>query len=285
MITTAKPLNARKYKFGVFLPRTAPEWTYSYAVAFSAGTVFLARFLQDGPPVAFGFLVFAAFGFFFRWRKMPILGVVTLAYFLFAPLLVPLGSPAAFMYRTTHFEPMTIVLVVAVIAYLSAQYRLYGLIERAMPPELRAADNKLPDPHCRSVEAIATPKLVRMVVVAAIAVVLGEAAYLLVTELYFEPTELPLPIRWAGGIGAEWSKRPGAVEPWLSRLILTAFGLVAIVGVARFAFWYWRLNRLTPEEGTATLIDDAWVEQHGDLRKIEFWRAWAARRRPRRTGR
>lgn len=280
-----KPIPYPKFRFDFFWPFEPAERTYAVVIGFSVLTIFLARFLIDGPPVAFLFLVSAALGFFFKWRKMPAFGVLLLAYFLFAPLLLPYGPPANHLFRQSHFEPMAMLLAMAVLVYLAAQYRLYGLMDRAMPSDTTTKITSMIDPHLRQVSRDLRPEVVSMCFMMAGCVAAGSIGYLLVTEFYFEPLLDNFPVRFAGRVGQEPSGLPGSVLPWVSRLALTMAGIVLVALMTRFVFWYWRLSSLNGDEAKAIVIDTAWAENHANLRRNGRWEAWAAERTPRREQR
>jgi hypothetical protein len=65
---------------------------------------------------------------------------------------------------------------------------------------------------------------------------------------------------------------------WVGRALILS-GLVLTSGfVAGFGFWYWRLARLTAEEGAAILLDTGWRESRRELSRREVWLAWAVGR-------
>jgi hypothetical protein len=279
----ALPVRRPRFRFGFFFPYTTAEKNYGLVIGLSVLTIFMSRFLTDGPPVAFTFLVTAAMGFFFKWRKMPVTGILILAYFLFAPLLIPLNPPLQMFFRQNHLEPMTVVLAAAVVIYLNAQYRLYSLTDRAMPVEKIDEDTKKDDAWLRSVFVIPKNEIVLLVVAGLGLVVMAEIINLLINEFYFEPSQDAFPIRLAGRTGQEISGRPGSVVPWFSRLMLTIAFLLAFTIVSWFVFWYWRLHNLTKDEGAAVIADQAWASNHPELRRNERWRAWAKNKSSRRS--
>ena len=266
----------------LFLPKSQAEWSYTFLVGAAAGVVFLARFLTDGPIAGLCFLIPAAVGFFFRWQNMPALSVLSLAYFLFAPGLVPIDTSNTLMIRLGHFDPMNIILAMATVTYLAAQYRLFAMIERAMPndkPESQKADR---DQHLRNIDIVPAGEWKRLFFIIGGCVIAAEFLWLGITELYIEPA-LSIPIRWAGPPMSESSGLPGSIPAPLSRLILSVLAIAGFVVVARFAFWYWRLARLNSEEGSAVIADTGWSENRREHMRNEVWRANALARTKRIT--
>ncbi|MFO0936948.1 MAG: hypothetical protein U0798_10585 [Gemmataceae bacterium] len=256
----------------IFYPRTTAEWSYSYMVAASAGVVFLARFLTDGPIAAVFFTIPALVGFFFRRPSMPMIAVIFVTYFLFAPGLVPTFDSNTLRIRLGHFDPMNMILASAVLIYLFAQYRLFALNERAMPndnPHVTKADT---DPHLRKIDGIPKGERIRLFFIACGCVVVAEIAWLAITEYYVEPA-LSNPIRLARPPGLENSMIPGSLPAPASRLLLLSLGIATFVFVTKMAFWYWRLRRLNPQEGTATIADMGWSENRREYLRNESRRA------------
>ena len=263
-----------KTKPRAFLPKTTAEWSYSYLIFFSALAIFLARFLTDGPVPAIGFLAPATIGYLFKWRKMPGLAIFLLAYFLFAPGMIPMSDSLTLLIRLGHFDLMNIILVGAALVYLTAQYRLYVLIDRVIPNEKPDAKKTDSDHFLRKIDAVPSGEFRRLFLMAGLSVVVAEFLWLGITELYVEPA-LSFPIRWAGPPMQEESHLPGSVIPSASRLILLIGSVGLFVAIARFAFWYWRLARIGQTEGAAIVADSGWSEIRREQRRNEYWRARA----------
>lgn len=272
-VTIAKAVPAER-KF--YWPKTPIEQTYSLVVGISAAVIFLARVLTDGPAPAVTFAIPAAVGFLFRKPTMPVLAVIFLAYLLFAPGLVPYGTGETLLIRFGHFDLMNIILVSTSLVYLFSQYRLYGIIRRAMPDDRPDNRTQKIDPHLRTIDAIPSGEILRLVFGLVGCVVLAEFLWLGITELYVEPA-LQFPIRWAGRPMMERGEQrlPGSVPAPASRLILMLLFTGTFVGVARFLFWYLRLARLTPAEGSALVADIGWSENRREQMRQEVWRAKA----------
>lgn len=271
-VTIAKAVPAER-KF--YWPTTPVEQSYSLVVGISAAVIFLARFLTDGPAPAVTFALPAVFGFLFRMPKMPVIAVVVLGYFLFAPAVFPFGTGDTLMIRFGHFDLMNIILVSTTLVYLLAQYRLYGIIRRAMPDDRPDNRTQKVDPHLRVIQAIPSGEILRLVLCLIGCVVLAEFLWLGITELYVEPA-LSFPIRWAGRPMQERDQSlPGNLPAPASRLILMLLFTGTFVAIVRFVFWYLRLARLTPAEGSALVADIGWYENRREQQRQEVWRAKA----------
>ena len=271
-VTLAKAVPAER-RF--YWPKTPVEQTYSLVVGISAAVVFLALFLTDGPVPTVMFALPAIFGFLFRMPKMPAIAMIMLGYFLFAPGIFPFGTGQTQLIRFGHFDLMNIILVSAAIVYLFSQYRLYGIIRRAMPDDRPDNRTQKVDPHLRKIDAIPSGEILRLILSLIGCVVLAEFLWLGITELYVEPA-LTFPIRWAGRPMMEREQwLPGSVPAPVSRLILMLLFTGTFVGVARFLFWYLRLARLTPAEGAALVADIGWSENRREQMRQEVWRAKA----------
>jgi hypothetical protein len=258
-----------------YWPKSPVEQTYSLAIGVSAAVIFLARFLTDGPAPAVTFALPAIFGFLFRMPKMPAIAILMLGYFLFAPGVFPFGTGETLLIRFGHFDLMNIILVSASLVYLFSQYRLYGMIRRAMPDDRPDHRTLRIDPHLRTFDAIPSGEILRLVLGLLGCVVLAEFLWLGITELYVEPA-LTFPIRWAGPPMMERGPRmPGSLPAPVSRLILFLLFTGTFVGGARFLFWYLRLSRLTPAEGSAIVADLGWSENRREQQRQEVWRAKA----------
>ena len=82
----------------------------------------------------------AVLGLLFRWTGMPILAVLTLAYFLAFPTGLPADAVRSADVRTSAFGVIDSVLVLAVLGYLTTQYRLFSLTGPAKPNDLPKYD-------------------------------------------------------------------------------------------------------------------------------------------------
>lgn len=268
-IARAKPVKKSRLYF--YLPQSPTELSYSYLILFSGLTVFLSRFLTDGPFPGVCFLIPAAIGYFLKWRKMPVLSAFLLAYLLFAPGFIPYSESSTLLFRLGHLDVMNMILICATLIYLQAQYRLYVIIDRAMPADRQDVKKNDPDLYLRQVKNIPVGEFRRLIFVSVLCVLISEFLWFFITEFYFEPS-LTFPIRPSGQPFAEMLNHPGSVYPWLSRLTLTVFIFASFLAIARFAFWYWRLTALVQPEGQAVIADTGWAENRREYQRNEYWR-------------
>ena len=59
----------------------------------------------------------------------------------------------------------------------------------------------------------------------------------------------------------------------VSRFLLFTLGFGCVVGLARFAFWYWQIRQWNREEAKLLLLDTGWLESRREYSRIETWRA------------
>jgi hypothetical protein len=195
-----------------------------------------------------------AAGLAFRWRSAPLVLLAAVALtqlgvvWMFGPGFAPL-SPRGRL-------PVELSLCAATLAYVMAQYRLFGLTGSVFPPDARRLLDKPPPRDAARVPAAEAP--VALVTVAAATV----GVFFLWQVIVAVPPALNIrPPVWEAGLLI-----------WLAgaALALTA-GVIGHLG--------WR--RLSPDEAALYLRDVLWHETRGEQRRIHRWRAWALRRRER----
>lgn len=258
-----------------YFRRLADPDVRGYLLVVFAGllVVLVALFQKGGPPALLIPLLFAAVGLFLRWTWAPAVVLAVACYLQFFPFILP---DPQFLYptplRESHFNLADLLFTAAAVVYLAAQYRLYGLADRAVPDERprgdrqreRAADRRQP-------ATISENEVPRMLWAAALLAFGGQFLWLLLTELEVSLLGFP-PVR----LRPDDRGRTVALDlpPGLSRFVLFAFAAGGFVLAARLAFGYWRLARLSADEGRMILIDGAWREQRREAARQETWRHW-----------
>jgi hypothetical protein len=211
-------------------------------------------------------LLFGVLGIVFGWRSAPLFVLVALAVTVLQPF------PALTMYLFTTSPVSDALLSAAVLAYLLAQHRLFSLRLAGVPEEpVRRVGRKkvkpLPAPvrpPPAEVEGEAVLALVAVALATAVAFGLWTAVRQVRAPLGIQPS------------------------PW--RLALLVWVVGGVLLVAGGVIGYLGLRRQSPEEAALFLQDLLWRETRGEQRRINRWRAWAARRRespgvqPRRGG-
>jgi hypothetical protein len=222
-------------------------------------------------------VVVAALGLVLRSPVMPGLFLVVLN-LAAVPLVVWLNRAVISDVPYSHFRIMDLVLVGAALTYFACQYRLLSLTLQGMPADAPPGQRPKGDKPPKRPGATAPPEeMGRMFAVVAACVVIGQVAWLLVSELRLDFRDVP-PLRLARpGVSLRDYSRS---EPLYRFLMLG--GLVALATLpTALVFWYWRLTRLGPGEARMVLLDTEWRESRRELNRQEKWRAWGlTRRRP-----
>jgi hypothetical protein len=193
-----------------------------------------------------------AAGLAFRWRSAPLVLLSAVAFALAAPWLVG--------WRPSRWAPplaAELALGAAVLAYVLAQYRLFGLTLAVYPPDPRRPAQKPPPRDAGRVPA-------REVSAALVTVVAAAVGAVFVWEV-------------VGGVAAPWNIPPRTWRVGLLAWVL-ATGLVLLASVLGYLGW----RRLSAAEASLYVRDVLWYETRREQRRINRWRAWALRRRERR---
>jgi hypothetical protein len=204
--------------------------------------------LHEGALLANLFvLLLGAVGLLYRVRLSPILVLCAIA----APIVAEHYHRNQFNpdYSTFRFLDMAdVLLCVATLTYLIAQYRLHGVWFGVM-----AVDPRLPAAKSARSEASLSPaELLGLIVPIPAAALLAQFACLLL-RLQWSPIDLPP--RWKQFLAIAWT------------LLLMMF-------LAAHAFRHWK--RLQMDRTTAQLMlqDILWRETCGEQRRINRWIVW-----------
>src|SRR4051794_26787322 len=125
----AEPLTPRE-AFELYL-RDAALRPYLLSALGGLAMVFLVLFLNGGD---IGAVVVTAYGLAIlalRWTMAPPVWLLFLFYFLVFPFFIP----EPFYDNPGHFRVVDVVLVMAVLVYLRSLYRVFGVVQQAMPFE------------------------------------------------------------------------------------------------------------------------------------------------------
>jgi hypothetical protein len=257
--TTTEPPST--YFARLFDPRVRG---YLVTVVAALAVVFVALFQKGELIAAVVPLLLAVAGLALRWTGVPLLVVMMVCYLLVFPMGVPVHGYSYAFVPSSYFLLTDLLFVPAVLCYVAAQYRLFGLTERAAPADRRRRldSNSGPLPR-RPAGAIGETELQWLFAGIAVAVLCGQLLWLAFTKLEFDLGRFP-PVR-----AADRSLASPA-----SRFFLFAVGFGLTAGVVRFAFWCLRLYRLTPAEARAIVVDTGWEEIRRESARQETWRAW-----------
>ncbi|HYH63659.1 MAG TPA: hypothetical protein VD866_03080, partial [Urbifossiella sp.] len=79
--------------------------------------------------------VIGAAGLVLGWRGSPVFVILILLYFLIFPYGLPPPEEDPYELVEGHFRVADLLMAAALVVYLSAHYRLFGVTTQAMPPE------------------------------------------------------------------------------------------------------------------------------------------------------
>lgn len=255
-------------------PPSRPDRDYLFAGFAALLVVFVGMTLRGGVAAGAVAPAVGSLALLFRWTSMPVVFLLLLSYLLVYPFGLPYYTAGVNETVGSRFRTQDVLLVAAVLIYLSAQYRLLGLTDSLMPADPPARRARRP------LAAAADGEFPQMMLAVAGFVLAGQVAWLGLTSLTLELDEFP-PVKL--GRPNPWLDEPYAPPGWLTRGLLLG-GTAALGGfAARFGFWYWRLARMTRDEARMTLLDAGWRETRRELNRQEKWRAWGRARAARKA--
>jgi hypothetical protein len=253
---------------------------YLFGVLGALAMIFLVLFLGGSDIGAVGVGLFGLATLAFRWTAGPPFLLLMVVYFQ----VFPFGFPDPtnlyfdqFHVRDSHFRLVDVVLVLCVLVYLRCQYRIFGLVQQAMPFEnvfRRKGDHPLrrPTSHIDPVE------IAWLIGVSVVLVAVGQVVWWLVNAIDFVPADDEFPFRWADlGSSARYRRRvreAGEYTAGGSRFYVLLGALFFGFLLVRLVFGYWRLRVMNPAEGAMVLTDTSWTESHRERVRVEKWRIW-----------
>ena len=234
--------------------------------------LFAVLFLRGSD--AGGFLIAAsgAAGLVMGWRGSPVLVLLTLLYFLIFPDGIPPAYEDEYELAEGSYRPPDLLLAAALVVYLAAHYRLYGVTTQALPADADGAGKKA-RPRRRPAELIRKGELPRLLYTTAAAVVAGQIVWAVVTNLEVDVLA-DFPLRFIDEPATFRRTDPGDLAAWRTRLIAVAGLLFFGTLLARLVFGYWRLRVMTPAQGAMLLMDAGWDETRRERVRVETWRVW-----------
>jgi hypothetical protein len=237
--------------------------------------VFVVMFERGSDVGGLLVAVLGAAGLVLGWRRSPVFVLLILLYFLIFPDGLPPPYEDEFELSDGNFRLPDLLLAAALVVYLSAHYRLYGITTQAMPLDAGGYGRK-PAPRKRPPDLIRQGELARLFYLTGAVVVVAQIVWAVVTNLEvdvladfpFRISDVPPRRRDANSDLASWRTRLVAVAG------LLFFGAL----LARLVFGYWRLRRMSPAEGGMVLQDAGWDETRRERTRVETWRKWQAER-------
>jgi hypothetical protein len=193
-----------------------------------------------------------AAGLAFRWRSAPLVLLAAVAFTQIIPYWVLMSR------RPPGALPIDLGLCAAVLAYVLAQYRLFGLTTTLFPTDPRRRLDKPPPRDPARVPGREVPTALVTVATAAVG-----AAFLW---------------RVVSAVPPEWG---APTQAWKLGLLAWILGAALLLTAGVIGYLGWR--RLSAQEASLYLRDVLWQETRGEQRRIQRWRAWALLRRERQS--
>jgi hypothetical protein len=234
-----------------------------YLVMFVAGFLlyFFMMSARASDIAALMCIVIGTFGLMLRWRAAPILVLFITTYALIDPaflgtinfLVEGRWQPFTF---DTGFSLENLLLVIGLMSYLMAHYRIHAVWERVLPddPTIRGEVVRAV-PVARPVTQILPNELQRVLIVGACAIVGCQLLWLLVTTI-------------------ERRMEPHVLTHGIMRGLILLWGIGCIVVFVSSVLQYIRWNRNSPAEAAMILRDAAFHETRRETDRIERWRKW-----------
>jgi hypothetical protein len=164
--------------------------------------------------------------------------------------------------RSTYgFSIQEFLVVLAVMAYLMAQYRIFSLLRSGMPDDpapLRKGQTERPQPRRPTVH-FTDRELGRVLTLGGVSVVIGQLSWWILTALDVER-----------GFSATWGFWPRVFGRGLLFFWILGSGLL----ISRAAFSYIRWCRMSPTEARLIVQDAYWQETRREQERIYRWRRW-----------
>ncbi len=236
-------------------PKAPPRITqrhYQALGGLALAAIFLTQLqatgIREGALLANLFvLLLGAVSLLYRVRLSPVLVLCAIA----APILAEQYQVNQYSVDFRTFRPLDVadvMVCIATLTYLIAQYRLHGLWFGVLPADPRLS----PGEAARSEASFSPMELLGLIVPVPAAALLAQLACLLLRQHW---TLIDLPPRWKQFLAVAWT------------LLLAMF-------LAAHAFRYWR--RLQMDRTTALLMlqDILWRETRSEQQRINRWIVW-----------
>jgi hypothetical protein len=255
---------------------------YLFAGLAGLALIFVILFQNGSLEGGLIILLIGAGGLLLRWVAAPPFLLLVLVYFLAFPYGIPdPGPPSAAELVYGRFRVADMMLTAAVVVYLGAQYRLFGLTQQALPQDVGVVQKRGVPPERRPARLIAANEIPRSLWVAGGVVLAGQFVWFLVTGLQVAAGDT-IPLRYAEPSRFLSRSGPGTLIPPAQRFVILTGMIVFTALLARLVFGYWRLRVMKPDEAGMVLQDAGWDESRRELTRVESWRRWGRERAERR---
>lgn len=243
---------------------------YAAITAASAVVISLILAQRGDATLALLPLLLAALGLLLRRTSAPGLAVLVACYLMVYPYGTPFTRLQRLDIAAIGVRLPDVVFVAAVLAYLTAQFRLFSLTVRAVPDErANYAKKSAEPPTVRPAETQTDDELFRMGALLMAALMGG-------TVLWFAGTKLQVNLDGWFPFKPASSRRSDMLNRGAVLLLLVGVPALAL----RFVFWFRRWSTLTRDEAGLAALDTAWQENRRELARQETWHAWGRGVRP-----
>ena len=270
-LTPVKPVKPNQYRELITNPAAR---TYLMVAAGGLLVALLTMFLIGSLIATVTLLVVGLCGLVLRWSAMPILFVVLICYFSYAPSGLPYDFGAISNIPTSNFRFLDVILVGSSLVYLIGQYRLFSIVRSGMPFDANKLFVKpLAKPTVRPADAPQDRELWMLFARVGIFVLGGQLLWYAITNWRIDFERVPPIVFMAPSDG--YGRTDSLFVPdYLSRFLLAIGFFLTVALVSRFIFWYWRLLQLQRDQAQMVLIDTQWSEDRREMNRQEKWRGW-----------
>jgi len=257
----------------------------NYVIAgFSAlAMMFLILFQQGSDLAGLLIVVIGVAGIVLRWTAAPAFVLLVLTYFMVFPFGIPGDAfENRFEIVDGRFRPTDLIMAMAVLVYMAAQFRIFGFVHQAIAVEgaIRRQDEPVTR---RPPSVISSSEIGTLLLVSFVLVIVGQMMWMIVNSIEITPG-LEFPFKWESNPrNYRRSLEAGGLTPGLTRFVIM-IGLLGFgVLFGRLVFGYWRLRAMKPAEGAMILLDDGWLETKRERSRLEKWRLWGRTAAPKTT--
>jgi hypothetical protein len=221
-------------------------------------------------------LILGLGGIALRWVVGPPAVVVTVVYFAFFPIGLPIGLASVNLIPDHYFNFADLLLTAAALVHLIATYRFHSILRAAMPFDAPAMFVKPgAKPTVRPAEPVRDPELWFLFARVGGVVLVGQLFWVVVSRLKLDFRN-PFPLRRHFSQLEEmgYAMDADSVPNGLSRFLIAAGGVLGAAFVVWLVYWYWRLHAMNRDEAKAACLDQQWTTNRREYNRPEKWRGW-----------
>lgn len=222
-------------------------------------------------------MVFGLAGVFLRWTAAPLIVVALAVYLSVVPTGLPTQPLLPFSFRPPLFRIEDLILAAASLTFVASQYRLFIMLDQAIPSAQKAKDRKLPTSALRRPPGAVPPgELGHFLSRLPLVVLLAQGLWLLLARV-----ELSVGNGYGLSFLDDSTFRPGSgglASPWSRFVLLITGGFLSVMALNAY-FTLWRYRQIPRDEAQMMMLDILWREHHREFARLANWRAWYAHRR------